>query len=218
MSPELSAQNIAIPWYFVLFFGLAILAVFLFRIARQYFSQDTSLPSELLPYISRMRSEGYSLSEIKKRLIEAQWSLDIVEKALASRPEDASFQESLRQEILLLGLSFAFFGNAVIAFLLPDQFQRFLETSFLLPSFLSASPYLPVLVGLHNAIIALLFAAALYPKIVGWWASVWITLAIAVIFSQEANPTLSILLDVTAHGAVLAVALFFALCTPPSSA
>ena len=97
-----------------------------------------------------MRSEGYSLPEIKKRLIGAQWDVDLVEKVLASRPDDISFQESLRQEILLLGLSFASFGDAVVVFLLPSEFQKFLENSLLLPSAITSIPYLALFVGIHS--------------------------------------------------------------------
>ncbi len=44
MNPELSGQNIPVPWFFVLFFGIGILTVFVRRIVKHYFSLDSSLP------------------------------------------------------------------------------------------------------------------------------------------------------------------------------
>ena len=102
--------------------------------------------------------------------------------------------------ILRFGLAAVFLANAYVAWFAPDEFKEILEHSFL-SGILPGTAVLLNLIGLSDALVAVLLILGKWPRIVTAYAAAWI--AGVVIVSQPSGIS-----DALEHVGFFAIALY----------
>ncbi len=194
----------------VIIAGASILCITIYRLLLFKKQMDNKpLPSPLINYISTTRTSGFHDEVIKQELKTSGWDEALINQALTS-PARVSISQT-QIEILRLGAVLTFFAHSMIAFLIPLEFERLLEGSFIFHPIIDSFPLLITLVGINDLCIALLLSLDKYLAFVGLWAALWISGVLVVILSQSQGITTSSLIEILAHGAPLGIALFLAL-------
>lgn len=108
--------------------------------------------------------------------------------------------------ILNLALALTFFAMAAKSFIAPDEISEVIENSLIFKDLLEKMPVF--LIGIHDALVGVLIALRLWPKLVTTWATIWIgTVIILLITSMNIEG----LLDAIEHAAPLGIALYLSI-------
>lgn len=108
--------------------------------------------------------------------------------------------------ILNLALAFTFFAMALKAFFSPDEISDPINNSVIFKDILDKIPI--SLIGIHDAIIGLLLALRIFPKLINTWAAIWVGTVIILLITSM---TVAGLLDAIEHTAPLGIALYLSL-------
>lgn len=101
--------------------------------------------------------------------------------------------------LIRFGLGIIFIANALVAFFAPSEFIELIKNSFV-ASILPISPeaFAPIVIGLNDSIVALLFITGIATRRVALWAMLWLVGVMVVIGSP---------FDVLEHSGLLFMAL-----------
>lgn len=77
--------------------------------------------------------------------------------------------------LIRFGLGTIFLANSLTAFFVPSEFIELINNSFMV-NFLPIRPeiFVPLIIGLNDAIVALLFFFGIATRRVGLWAFIWL--------------------------------------------
>lgn len=202
----------------VVFGAISFICIFFLRIFlvhKQRTPLHSRLDPTLLQYVRGNVAAGVSHFDIELGLIRAGWTREQIAQAFAvlmlpsATPEARLPVPPRWLEILRVGLAFTFFTNSIIAFAKPAEFTEFIGGSVVF-SPLAQLTFFPVVIMVHDFLLAILLSTGVFPKIVGWWSALWITGVLSVALSQQSGITLDSLTEVFAHGASLAIAIILA--------
>ncbi len=77
--------------------------------------------------------------------------------------------------MIRIGIAFAFLANSLTAFIAPQDFLNLLNASFIPNIIPIASSLFVVLIGVNDALVAiLLFSGGRAARMIEWWAIVWL--------------------------------------------
>ena len=103
-----------------------------------------------------------------------------------------------------LGLACAFLASVLRGFFQQESFNELIESSFFSGIF-SAIPYFIYIVALNDFLVSTFLILRIFPKIVAWWATLWLLVVIAFHISEL---NVEGLLDAIEHMGLLAMAIF----------
>ncbi|OYV26227.1 MAG: hypothetical protein B7W98_03270 [Parcubacteria group bacterium 20-58-5] len=83
--------------------------------------------------------------------------------------------------IIRIGLAFAFLANSLTAFISPQDFLDLINPSFLSVILPFNATLLVILIGVNDALVAiLLFSGGKRARVIEWWAIIWLIGVLAV--------------------------------------
>ena len=88
--------------------------------------------------------------------------------------------------ILNLALALTFFAMAAKAFVYPDEINDPINNSVIFKDILDKIPV--SLIGIHDAIIGLLLALRIFPKLINTWAAIWVGTVIILLITSITVP------------------------------
>lgn len=98
---------------------------------------------------------------------------------------------------------------AVKAFIFPDEISDPITNSLLFKEIFGKVP-VPI-IGIHDALVSILIALRIAPKLIYTWAAIWLSAVIVLLISSM---NASGLLDALEHAAPLGIALYLAINVP----
>lgn len=114
--------------------------------------------------------------------------------------------------LLNIGLGLTFLASSLSAFLTPDEFEGIIKHSLIFAKILDFIPFFIILIGINDFAVCILLISRLFPKIVAWYATVWVSIVIIVFLSQASLDGAIAALE---HLTPLGVALYLALKKQP---